>query len=169
MKKFASKKAAMICLILTVILMIGYGYLMARPISYGMEYHNVSVYDGFEFEGTMRFLPDGTMYLKNSNFFEEVKSFYYYKKGYLFYTLATTEEEYKAEVAMINENFEEAVNTPFYADEINAFHLISSDEGISLDYKCQSAIKIAVIGAIVEIVMIGITCVFFVASKKKNR
>ena len=54
---------------------------------------------------------------------QEMKSRYYYKDGYVFFTLAQTDEGYKKEIISINENFDEAIKTPFYADKINSFQL----------------------------------------------
>ena len=83
--------------------------MLARPISYGMDYRAVVEYEGGVFEGTMKFKSDGTMVNKNTNFEEEMKPFYYYKDGYVFYTTAGTDEDYEKEVAEINENFDEAI------------------------------------------------------------
>ena len=74
----------------------------------------------------MKFSKDGTMVARNSNNGLEMDAYYYYKDGYVFFTVAQTEEEYEEEIAHINENFEEACNTPFYADKINAFQLVMS-------------------------------------------
>ena len=58
----------------------------------------------------MIFYADNTMAIRNTNFDEEYKSYYYYKDGYIFFPLA--EAEYEAEVSAINEDFEAAVNAP---------------------------------------------------------
>ena len=46
-------KTAVILLIVTIISLGFYAYMLARPISYGMDYHNETVYEGGTFEGTM--------------------------------------------------------------------------------------------------------------------
>lgn len=152
-------KTAVILLIVTIISLGFYAYMLARPISYGMDYHNETVYEGGTFEGTVKFYSDGTMVNCNTNFNEEIKSRYYYKKGYVFYTLAETDEEYKEETASINENFDEAIKAPFYADEINAFNLVASEgDGYSIIYTCMPAIIIAVVGGVAELLLIGLVC-----------
>lgn len=152
-------KTAVILLIVTIISLGFYAYMLARPISYGMDYHNETVYEGGTFEGTMKFYSDGTMVNCNTNFNEEIKSRYYYKNCYVFYTLAETDEEYKEETASINENFDEAIKAPFYADEINAFNLVASEgDGYSIIYTCMPAIIIAVVGGVAELILIGLVC-----------
>ena len=103
------KKTSIILLIITIISIGLYTYMIARPVSFGMAYHNETEYEGGVFEGTMKFNSDGTMVNKNTNFEEEMKSFYYYKDGYVFYTTAGTNVDYETEVAKINENFDEAI------------------------------------------------------------
>ena len=51
MKKFLScTKTAIIFLILTLIVIGAYTYMLARPISYGMEYYNKTEYATRNFE-----------------------------------------------------------------------------------------------------------------------
>ena len=53
MKNILSCKKTTILLFLITIISIGfYAYMLARPISYGMSYHNETVYEGGIFEGT---------------------------------------------------------------------------------------------------------------------
>ena len=47
--------------------------MLARPISYGMDYRAVVEYEGGVFEGTMKFKSDGTMVNENTNFEEAIK------------------------------------------------------------------------------------------------
>ena len=55
----------------TIILFLGfYAYMLARPISYGMDYHSKTVYEGEEFEGTLKFYPGGKVLIDNTNFEE---------------------------------------------------------------------------------------------------
>ena len=170
MKNFLSyTKTFVILLLVTVILLGAYVFMLARPISYGMNYHTETVYEGFVFDGTMQFNSDGTMVNRNTNFAEELKSRYYYKGGYVFYTFSETDEEYEEEVAFINANFDEAVNTPFYSDKINAFKLVASEgDGYAAVYTCESAITFAVVGGVIELVLIALTAVSFVLSKKSK-
>ena len=164
----SSAKTAMILLVVTVILLSAYAYMLARPISYGLKYQSETVYEGYSFEGTMKFYPNHTMVNSNSNFDEEMESFYYYQNGYIFFTMAMTEESYEKEVAMIKENFDEAVKTPFYADKINAFTLVADgmDGEDAFIYTCKPAIVLAVVFGVIELALIALTCVSFALCKK---
>lgn len=170
MKKFlACTKTTIILLIAAVISLGFYVYMLARPISYGMEYHNESVYEGGTFEGKMTFYPNRTMVNRNTNFDEEIKSRYYYKDGYIFYTLAETDEEYEEEIASINENFDKAIETLFYADEINSFKLIATEgDGFVTVYTCKPAIVFAIVGGVVELVIVGFALASVILGKKKR-
>lgn len=154
------------CLILSILLLAIYVYMMVRPISYGMTYHTETFYEDQIFEGTMTIYSDGRMKTLNTNYDSAQEARYYYKDGYIFFVRAETDEDYEKEVASINEDFDGAINTPFYADEINAFKLVCQEEDFSITYTCTSAIMIAIVGGIVELVLIGLTCASFVACKK---
>lgn len=163
------KKTAIILLLVTVLFLGFYAYMLARPISYGMSYHNEIVYEGVAFEGTIKYYPDGTILNKNTNFDEEMKGYYYYKDGYVFTLMAETDEAYEAEVAYINENFEEAVASPFYAAKINAFRQV--DEGLDsyvTTYTCAGAIIFAIVGGVIALALLALTVSSFVLSKKAN-
>lgn len=168
MKNFLSyTKTAIILLLVTVLFLGFYTYMLARPISYGMNYHNETVYEGIPFEGTLKFSLDGKVLNENTNFEEAFEDYYYYKDGYVFTLLATTDEEYEAEVAYINENFDEAVASPFYAMKSNAFRQVAvgMDDYNSV-YTCTGAIIFAVVGGVGALALIAITALSFVLSKK---
>ena len=165
----SSKKTSIILFIITIISIGLYTYMIARPVSYGMAYHNETAYEGGTFEGTMKFHADGTMVNSNTNFNQEMQSRYYYKDGYVFFTLAQTDEEYKKEIASINENFDEAIKMPFYADEINSFQLIATEgDGFTTVYTCKPAIVFAVVGGVIELALIALTFAAVLLSKKKR-
>ena len=165
----SNKKTAIVLLVATILLLGFYAYMLARPISYGMAYHNETEYEGGVFEGTMKFYSDKTMVNTNTNFEEEIESRYYYKSGYVFFTMAETDEAYDEEVDYINKNFDEAIEMPFYADEINAFRLVATEgDGYITVYTCTPAIVFAIIGGVVEAALIGLTVVSFLLLKKKN-
>lgn len=170
MKKFlSSSKTAVILLIVTVIILGCYACLLARPISYGMVYRNEVVYEGMAFEGTLVYRPDGTVLYENSNFDGEMTGYYYYKDGYVFTLMATTDEEYEAEVAYIDENFEEAVASPFYANRINAFRQVGEGpDSYVTAYTCKGAVTVAVAGGVVELILIVLTVITFILSKKSE-
>ena len=162
-------KTAIILLLATVISLGFYAFLFTRPISYGMNYYNESVYDGEAFEGTLNFNSDGTMISCNSNFSEKTESRYYYKDGYVFFTLAMTDEEYEKEVASINESFDEAVAEPFYASKINAFKQISEGpDGYATTYTCTDAVVLAIAFGVVELALLALTAVSFILLKKSK-
>lgn len=163
----ACKKIVIILLTVTILSTVFYAYVLARPVSYGMSYHMEMEYENVTFEGTMRFFPDRTMVNLNSNLDNEVKSRYYYKNGYLFFTMALTDEAYEKEVASINDDFEKAVNSPFYAAKINAFKLVSKGvDDNTTPYVCTSAIRFAVAFGVVEVLLIALSVTCLILSKK---
>ena len=66
-----------------------------------------------------------------------------------------------------NENFDEAVNTPFYAFKTIAFKQVAvgTDEDVTT-YTCAGAIAFAVIGGIDRLLLIALTAYSFILSKK---
>lgn len=170
MKKFLStSRNTRILLTVTVILLGFLVYMMARPVSYGMGYHNETVYDDRVFEGTMKFYPDGTMVNRNTNFEGEMQSRYYYKNGYIFFTLAENNEAYEEEVSYINENFEEAIKSSFYASTTNAFRQVSyGPDGYTAVYTCTTAIALAIALSLLDLILIGLTAYSFLLCKKKG-
>ena len=144
---------------------------MTCPIAYAMKYRNETVYEGEEFKGSLKYTPDGKVISENTNYDEPLEMYYYYKDGYVFHLIATNDEEYETEVAYINENFEEASATPFYACEINAFKqgAVGTDAAVTT-YTCVGSIIFAVIGGIDRLLLIALTAYSFVLSKKaKNK
>ena len=160
---------ATVLLVVTVLSLGFYAYMLLRPISYGMSYHNVTEYDSGTFEGTIKFRADETMTSNNTNFDKEIKSYYYQKNGYVFFVMALTADEYEEEVKYINENFDEAVNTPLYADKINAFKLVLEEsDGYGVVYTCKPAIVFAIVAGIVELALVSLTVLSFVLRKKNE-
>ena len=165
------KKTAIILLLVTVLFLGFYTYMIARPISYGMSYHNKTVYEGQVFEGTIKFYPGGKVIGENTNFDEPFEMYYYYKDGYVFNLMATTYEEYEAEVDYINENFDEAVASPFYASDTNAFKQVAvgMDE-YATTYTCTGAIIFAIAGGVIALALITFNVFSFVLYKRtKNK
>ena len=82
---------------------------------------------------------------------------------------AETAEEYEAEIAWINENFEEALDVPFYAAKINAFRQVGN--GLDNDvttYICAGAIIFAVIGGVILLALTGFTVSSLILSCKEK-
>ena len=174
MKKFISNKITTIVLLALSVVFIGvYAYMLFRPISYGMSYSVETIYEGTTFKGSIKFNTDSTSSIRNSSVSGEIKSYYYYKNGYIFSLMAKTEEEYKTEVENINSDFKGAVNTPFYASKINAFKMVSvGPDGYTLVYKCTPAIVFAVVGGITIVVLLGFSItgfIFCLKTKKENK
>ena len=170
MKKILSSLKVLIMLVLAIVLVVGFSaYMLLRPISYGMDYHTETVYEGVVFEGMMNFYRDGRMTNRNNNFDEEMASYYYYKDGYIFFTLAETEAEYEEEVTYINEHFEEAVESPFYAAQMNAFRvLLVGPDGYATVYTCKAAYVFAAVAGAVVLALLGLTCGGLVLRKKAS-
>ena len=168
MKNFLSNKIVSIILLVAVVVsLIFYVNMLAQPISYGRPYRHASVYDGDDFDSEMVFYPDWTMVVRNTNFDEDMKFYYYYMDGYLFFTMAQTEEEYEEEVTRINANFEEAVSSPFYAAKMNAFKM--TDEGLDdyiSYYFCQDSIFVAMTWGVGELILIGFAVISVLRCKK---
>ena len=170
MKKFlSSTKVGAIFLLLTIVWFCFSVYMIVRPISYGMNYHHLSVYEDEVFEGAMKFYSDRTMVIRNTNFDEEIKQRYHYKDGYVFFIMTETEEEYQKEVEYIENNFEEAVNRLFYSAKTSAFKQIVSggDDGYTVVYTCHNAKDLALACGIIELILIGFTCASAIIRKKQ--
>ena len=172
MKNILSKtKTAIILLIVTILLVGSYIWIVANPVTYGMKYRNETVYEGEVFKGSLKYSPNGKVISENTNFDEPFEMYYYYKDGYVFNLMAKNDEEYEAEVAYINENFDEAVASPFYAVKTNDFKQIAvgMDEDATT-YTCIGAIIFAIVGGIDRLLLIALTVSSFVLSKKaKNK
>ena len=173
MNKILSNIKTVITLLAATTILFGfYIYMIARPISYWMQYHTEYEYEGVLFEGTLMFNSDGSMVNSNTNFDEELISFYYYKDGYIFFTMAETDFDYEKEVEWINSNFEEAINPiemPFYASKVNAFRLQSEGpDGLKVNYDCVNAVIFAVVAGVIELILIGFTCASVILYKKSK-
>ena len=170
MKRLSPKKTAIIYLIAALLVLAVNIYLIARPISYEWGYYSKYEYQGILFEGAIKFHSDRTMVTRNSNYGQEMQSYYYYRDGYIFFTAAETEKAYEEEVAGINENFEAARNTPFYAVKINAFRfVVNGADGHSVVYSCTQAIVFAILGGVIELALIGLACASFISGKKAKQ
>lgn len=169
MKEILSCKRTAIILLAVTILTLGfYVYMIARPISYGMEYHTKTEYEGMVFENTVVHYPDTTVIYRSSTFIGDQTARYYYKDGYTFAVAAQTDPAYEKEVAEIEADFEKAVKTPFYAQKVNAFRLTAENEGYTIEYKCDAAVRFAIIFGVVEALLIALTAVSLVLYKKSK-
>ena len=155
-KMRSCRSRVVIFTVLAIALLVVGIYGMTRPLAYGCDYYHAVFYDGEDFNGTMTFYSDNTMVIRNTNFEEDIKLFYYYKNGYVFFGMSQTESEYQEEVAAIDADFEGALNTPFYASKINPFKLSSEGpDGYKSIYLCQSSIMLIVPLVAIELILIG--------------
>ena len=168
MKNILSKtKTSIILLCITVLLVGSYICIVASPISYGMKYRNETVYDGQTFKGSLKYTLGGKVISENTNFAEPMEMYYYCKDGFVFNLMATNDEEYDAEVAYINANFDEAIATPFYAFKTNSLRLfaVGTDESVTT-YTCIGGFIYAIVGCADRLLLIALTVYSFVLSKK---
>ena len=162
-------RALLFAVVAIAFLVVGI-YGMTRPMSYESSYYHATFYEGEDFNGTMTFHRDNTMTLHNTNFEEGLKLFYYYKNGYIFFTMAQTEAEYQEEVAAIEADFEGAVNAPFYASRMNAFRLSSEGpDGFKSVYICQNSVMMLVAWCAIELVLICCTIASVIRGNKMGR
>lgn len=166
-KLLSCTKTVIVFLIVMMVSLGAYMYMFTRPMSYGMEYYHKTVYEGERFECTMIFRSDGTMVTRNTTFEEDIDSRYYYKDGYVFFTMAQTDAEYEEEVAYINDHFEEAIQSTFYAAKADTFRVVTEGpDGYTSVYTCTSAIVWAVVGGVVELALIVLTAITLMLSRK---
>ena len=168
MKKIiAYRGTALILMVVTLITLVFYTAMLLRPVSYGMEYKNVTEYGDEVFEGVMVFHADMTMVNRNTNLDAEQKMRYYYKDGYIFHVIAETDEDYAAEVATINEKFDLLSKDPLYAARANAFQIVKELDAEHVTvYTCQPAIVSAAVGGAVAVAFIALTTLAFVLRKR---
>ena len=159
-------KVALSLLIFTVIFLSLYTYMLARPISYGMDYHNEMVYDGIHLEGRITFHLDGTATITSEDNNTSVEQPWYYLNGRMFFLRGMTEQERADEIEYINQNFEEVAADPYYSANFNAFAYTNDYFEPHIIYACKSLIVFAVSGGVFAIFMIYLTVRSFVLSKK---
>lgn len=163
------KKALILSVVAILLLAVGI-FGMTSPMAYGTPYQHTSYYEGDDFSGSMIFYPDNTMVVRNTNFEEDMKFFYYYKDGYIFFTMSETKADYYKEVEAINEDFEGAINTPFYASKITAFKLTST--GLEGDYDtvyvCQNSMMMAVAWGAIELALVVFILISIARHKKRT-
>ena len=169
-EKIFNIKTAIVFMAVAILSLGVYIYMILRPISYDMEYQTSYEYQGVLFEGSIKFNVDGTMTTTNSNFDEEISSRYYYKDGYVFFLIATTDSQYEKEVEWIDSNFEEALEMSFYASEINAFGLSNEGpDGSKITYDCKDAYTFTVVAGAIEVLLFGFACASFFIFKKTKK
>ena len=166
MKKLLSNTITLIALSLVLVIAIGfYVYMISRPISYGKEYSAETTYGGVSIDATMVFDEDGNLKIKDTNLNQEISYRYYYKDGYVFYLDSLTNEE--KEIESINKNFDDAIKTPYYADKINSFELVSGADGAyETVYTCSFAITLTIIIISSGLLLLGLIVASLIFRKK---
>lgn len=177
MKKILSNKITLfLILAITILFLVFYIYMLARPISYGMEYSiaddvNFKV-DGEEqsayFESTTVFHNNNKVSIKNSNFDETIEYYYFYKDGYVVTCTAKNDAEYKAEVEEIQANWDNLIKDELYVSKINAFNLSSVSDDIDMVQKCNDMITFSILAGILEVILIALTVTCFIFNKKSK-
>ena len=169
-KMRSCRVTALVLAVVAIILLVVGIFGMTRPISYGSSYYHATFFEGEDFNGNMVFGSDNTMVIRNTNLDEDYQSYFYYKNGYIFFTLAQTEAEYQEEVAAIEADFEGAVNAPFYASRMNAFRLSSEGpDGFKSVYICQNSVMMLVAWCAIELVLICCTIASVIRGNKMGR
>lgn len=161
---------ALICLVVFALLLGNAIFLAVRPISYNMEYYGESNDQYGFFAGHRYYTRDNYEIVVNTNFDLPIVGFYYYKDGYIFSLRAETEEQYAQEAENINSNWDEALETVFYATEIDAYHILYvRPDGAEIVYTCSSAIALTAVSAVLALSAAGLSCMYFVLYKKAKK
>lgn len=168
MKKFLSKKSTKILfIILTIVLTAVYVYMLVRPISYGMTYKNETTALGITTTREATFLSSKKMKVTTTtgSSTKTVEQWIYCQGGKVVVVDPTgvmTEELYNMAVDTQEER-DALIKGATY--NLNAF----GGEGLAGDYKCAGAVAFAIVGGVVELVLITFTALTFVFASKKAK
>jgi len=168
MKKFFGKKPVLITFIaLAVIFAVVYIGMLVRPVAIGMTYKgevsgmevSVKIKSGKKMEITMK--GEGMPTITEEGYYLE-------KDGYVVFMNAQNDEDYKTEKKDILNNWEarkaEIKLTGEGGKDCNAFGL----EAMGGDFKCTGSVVFAIIGGVLELVLLaGAGLSVFYAVKKK--
>ena len=159
MKNILSKtRTAIVLLLVTVIFLGVFTFMLTRPISYGMPYHDETAYDGIPFEVTWTFYPDSTVIIDNDNYNEPAVDYYYYRDGHMFFLWVDSPERCQKLTEFIDETYENVEDIPLSPYELNAFTLTSDMvEDLEFILACKGLIVFTVFGGIVAIALIALT------------
>ncbi len=168
MKKFLGKKSTKILfIILTIVFTAVYVYMLVRPISYGMTYKNENTVFGVTTTKEVTFLSSKKLSVKTTTGSSTniVEQWIYCNGG----KVAIVD----ISGLMTEDTYNKAVDTPEERDlllkaavyELNAF----GGEGLAGEYKCVGAVAFAIVGGVVELVLITFTALTFVLASKKTK
>ncbi len=168
MKKFLSKKPVKITFIaLAIAFLAFYAYMLIRPVSFGMSYKETTTQFGKEVTNTIKFKNGKKARItRESDGSKTWSDVWVYCDGYSYTVVGSTdyitEKVYEDRVKDLKAQKKE--NKELYEEgmiDINAFSL---DE----DATCTGAIVFAVVGGVVELILITFTSLTFVFAKKSK-
>ena len=167
MKKFLGKKSSKILfIILTLVLTAVYIYMLVRPISYGMTYKNETTALGITTTREVTFLSSKKMKVTTTtgSSTSTVEQWIYCQGGKIAIVDATgliSEETYNK---LIESEDSKNAYIKGATYNLNAF----GGEGLAGEYKCTGAVVFAIVGGVVELVLITLTALTFVFASKKG-
>ena len=173
MKKLLSKKWFMITSIaVAVAMLVFYIIMLARPISYGMNYKYSTSVEGEELTTIVNVKNNKTaiMTVKTEFTTIETEMWIYYHDNYI-YIVGSKEEmkesDYDAEVLYIEDNRAEAMN--YYKDESMLFKTGAFKMEVEGDeLKCNGAVVFSILMGIVEMALIGLAITSSIFALKKK-
>ena len=158
MKKFFGKLPVMITFIaLAVIMTVAYIGLLVRPVAIGMTYKGEVTMRGETAEISVKVKSSKKleMITKVDGTTTTREGYYLEKDGFIVFMDADNETEYKDEKKEILDNWEEAKDmietTKMGGINCNAF----SVEVMGEEFKCTGSVVFAIVGGIVELVLLA--------------
>ncbi|MBE5741264.1 MAG: hypothetical protein E7351_01880 [Clostridiales bacterium] len=164
MKKFLKKKPVMITfIVLAVLMLVFYIGMMVRPVAWWMDYS----YKGEKVTQTITFNNDKSLKtkMKSENSTYENAYSVYVKEGYLFLVgdKDMSKDDYNEATKAIDDTFAVSKSSAV-ATEVNAFSMKVGDQ----KYVCVGQYVFAVVGAIVEVALLGFAVTSVILSVKKK-
>ena len=155
MKKFFGKLPVMITFIaLAVICAVGYIGMLVRPIAIGMTYKG----EAHGAEVTVKVLSNKKikMTMKGETTTTTEEAYYFEKDGYIVFLDSENDDDYKTDKKDILDNWEVAkglIDSGAYpgGKDCNAFGVKVFGE----DFKCTGSVVFAVIGGVIELVLLA--------------
>lgn len=189
MKKFLSKKPVMITFIVLAVLGLAfYIGMIARPVAYDFNYKNVKTVGDTTVTTTLKVKNNEkavqTRVTKTPSSTTEVETeVWIYVDGNIALligpTKTMTEAQYEERIKNIKEEkkgnakaFEEKLEAAVKSElafKANAFKIISGEGEDAIEFKCTGSTVFAIVGGIVEAVLItgAVLTIVFVVRKKK--
>lgn len=171
MKKFLTTKLAKILFLVLAVAMAGvYVFMLVRPISVGMTYKNETETSISTTQTEVTVLNSKKMKIKtttNSNFTGVTTSeneYYICSEGGKVAIVGALNDEMYEAMTDTEEERENLVKLATY--EFNAFAM----QGPMGEYKCTGAVVFAIVGGIIELILVGfVIATFTIKPSKKKR